>query len=97
MLPQEATRSFPSLLGAIYEGRCSGTEDGAGNPNAPRDGPCWAWEQEQTGGSTAGSGGEGRNLQDLLDSESTCSFTAQVRVRMAWFPHNHFFKSHFYP
>ena len=66
----DASLSFPSLLGAICKGGWAGTEDRAGNVNAPRDGPCWSREQEQAGGNTARSSGEGRNLQELLDSES---------------------------
>lgn len=61
---------FPLLLGAICESRYCGTEDRVGNLNIPRNGPCWALVQELGTGNTAESGGEGKNLQELLDSES---------------------------
>lgn len=92
MLPQEAddvlrcsygghsyddTVSFTSLLGSICEGRCSGIKDRAGNPNIQGMG-----RVEQPGGNTAGNGGEGRNLEELLDSESPAA--SQLSLVWEW-------------
>lgn len=59
--------------------------DRAGNPNAKRDGPCWAWVQVQAGGNSWEWWG-GKEPAGVVGQLIACSFTTQAAVTMARLP-----------
>lgn len=65
--------------------------DRTGNPNADREGPCWASVQCRQE-ATAGRGEEG-----VFGQSFTCSFTTQADVRMARLPLHDIFNLVFIP